>query len=46
MHESIDHEALTDANIDPADPDEWETQRRVSDYLRCYSMWVQDWRSQ
>ncbi|MBB5916808.1 hypothetical protein BJY24_005720 [Nocardia transvalensis] len=43
MTDSIDREALLAAGLDPDDPEEWVTQRRVSDFLRCYSLWLENW---
>lgn len=43
--DSIDRQALTDAGLDPDDPHVWETQRRVSNLLRCHGMWLLGWPS-
>ena len=41
--DSIDRNALIDAEIDPDDPEEWTLQHRISDFLRCYSLWLKNW---
>ncbi|MFE7720787.1 hypothetical protein ACFU44_17285 [Nocardia rhizosphaerihabitans] len=36
--DSVDRQALLDADLDPDDPQTWAVQRRISDLLVCYGI--------
>lgn len=40
MDDSIDRQALIDADLDPDDPEVWASQRRVQELLICHGLWL------
>ncbi|WP_194817916.1 hypothetical protein [Nocardia sp. XZ_19_385] len=41
--DSIDRQALLDADLNPDDPLVWERQRWAHDLLTCHGMWLKWW---